>query len=59
MRKLVYWKRQCVFEAFEHIERLGWVKADYGDWPMNSFRFVEINATDDEFADRINGMIRI
>lgn len=60
-RKVVFWERQNVYEAFE------WFYGDWkqvetslkNDWHPASYEFFSIVADQDQFENRINGMIRI
>jgi len=59
-RKLVYWSRQKVFEAFER--RHGcWILCgnEYMDWLPSTYTTLDVVASDESFKNRVDGMVRI
>lgn len=61
-KKVVFWKNQNFTEAFVWSEGFGgWKQVDASEkqnWKPGTFEFNEMIATDDQFANRINGCVR-
>lgn len=58
-RKVVYWVNQRVTESFAFVYRNGWTVADHGDWPMGTFSYIEVRASDEDFRRRDSGMVQL
>lgn len=60
-RKIVRWVRQGETEYFERRKWEDWYEVNYAEvqnWKPSSYEYIEMHASEDDFRNRTQGMIR-